>query len=443
MIHLAGPLVLANLGWMSMGIVDTIMVGRVSPVAIGAVSLGSILFTTVALFGGGLLLGLDAMIPQAFGAGKLEDCHRSLLNSVYFGLPLAAFLMALTWLFVPFLRGFGIHPEVLRQAIPYIRALTWSTLPLLLFFAFRGYLQGMNRVRPIMFALLTANLVNAAGSWILIYGHLGAPAMGAVGSGWATCISRVYMALVLLGSIIYYDRRHGSGLVGIPLMPDFARIERLVSLGLPAALQITLELAVFAAATTLIGKLEPVSLAGHQIAMNAVTFTYMVPLGVGSAAAVRVGQALGRGDSKAAGRSGWTALLLGAGFMSCAALAFLLVPQDIARIFTPDAAVVKAGASLLVVAAFFQLFDGLQVVATGALRGAGDTRTPMICHLLGYWFLGLPLGYFLCFRRGWGAAGLWIGLCVALILIGLVLLLVWRRRVEAMTNSRICSSSLS
>lgn len=437
MLKLAWPLVLANLGWMSMGIVDTMMVGRVSPEAIGAVSLGSILFITVAFFGSGLLLGLDTMVPQAFGAGNVEDCHRSLLSGVYVSLPLAAILMGLVWLCVPFLRSFGIHPAVLSQAIPYLKAVLWSTPPLLFYFAFRGYLQGMNLVKPVMFALVTANLVNAGGNWVLIYGHLGAPAMGAEGAGWATCMARIYMAAVLLGFLLYYDRRHQTGLLRTPLQPDLARIRRLVSAGFPAALQITLEIAVFAAVTALIARLNPVLLAAHQIAMNAVSVTYMVPLGIGSAAAVRVGQALGRGDLRAAGRSGWTALVLGAGFMSGAALAFLLVPGYIIRIYTPDAAVIRAGVSLLLVAGFFQLFDGVQAVATGALRGAGDTRTPMISHLLAYWLLGLPLGYFLCFGRGWGAAGLWIGLCIALILIGLVLLLVWHRKVQALARSPI------
>jgi MATE family multidrug resistance protein len=442
MLRLASPLVLANLGWMSMGIVDTMMVGRVSPEAIGAVSLGSILFSTVALFGGGILLGLDTLIPQAFGAGKVDDCHRTLLNSVYFSVPVAAALMGIVWLCVPFLRSFGINPAVLREAIPYLKALMWGMLPLLLYFAFRGYLQGMNLAKPVMFALITANLVNIAGNWVLIFGHLGAPAMGAVGSGWSTCISRMYMALALLVYILYYDRRHGTGLERTSLKPELARIRRLVGLGFPAAMQLTLEVGVFAAATALVAKLDPLSLAAHQIALNAASFTFMVPLGIGSAAAVRVGQALGRLDAHGASRSGWTALVLGAAFMSCAALVFLFLPKYIVRIFTPDPAVMNTGISLLRVAAFFQLFDGLQTVATGALRGAGDTRTPMICHLLAYWVLGLPLGYFLCFRWSWGASGLWIGLCVALIVIGLVLSIVWRRQVHLLSRTGVPAEAL-
>jgi MATE family multidrug resistance protein len=169
--------------------------------------------------------------------------------------------------------------------------------------------------------------------------------------------------------------------------------------------------------------------------MNTVSFTFMVPLGIGSAAAVRVGQALGRKDPEAAGHSGWAALALGAGFMSAAALTLLLAPGVIARIYTPDPAIIKSGASLLFVGAFFQLFDGLQTVATGALRGTGDTRTPMICHVVMYWGIGLPVGYFLCFREGWGAQGLWVGLCLSLILIGIALLWVWRRRVKSIVRA--------
>jgi MATE family multidrug resistance protein len=197
MLGLAAPLALAELGWMGMGIVDTIMVGRVhdSAVDIGAVSLGSVLFYAVAISGSGLLLGLDTLVSHSYGAGDVEDCHHSLVHGIYISLVLTPLLMGLIWLCIPLLRSSGIQPDVLLEAIPYLKAITWSTLPLLLYFAFRRYLQGMNLVRPVTFALVSANLVNLVGNWMLVYGHLGAPAMGVVGSGWATCISRIYMAL--------------------------------------------------------------------------------------------------------------------------------------------------------------------------------------------------------------------------------------------------------
>jgi MATE family multidrug resistance protein len=290
----------------------------------------------------------------------------------------------------------------------------------------------MNRTTPIMFALVTANLVNVAGNWILVYGHFGARAMGAEGSGWATCISRIYMVVILVAYITYDAVANGSGLLQVPLAPDLAGIRALIRLGFPAAMQLSLEVGVFAVATALIGTLDTLSLAAHQIALNVASVTYMVPLGISSAAAVRVGQALGRGDMKAAGRAGWTAMGLGAAFMTSAGVALIAFPEYVARAFTTDRAVIRTAVALLAVAAAFQLFDGVQSVATGALRGAGDTRTPMICHLLGYWLVGLPLGYVLCFAMGWGAVGLWTGLCLALVLIGLVLLIAWSRKVHAM-----------
>jgi len=434
MLKLAAPLVLAELGWMGMGVVDTMMVGRVSAEAIGAVSLGSVLFYAVAIFGSGLMLGLDTLVSQAYGAGKLMDCHRALVSAVYFSLPLAPGLMMLVWCWVPLLGRFGIHPAVLREAVPYLKAIMWSTFPLLLYFALRRYLQGMNRATPVMFALVTANLVNLAGNWILVYGHFGARAMGAEGSGWATCISRVYMVGVLVICMFYDAAAHRTGLLHVSLMPDFAGIRALIVLGVPAALQLTLEVGVWAAATALIGTLDPRSLAAHQIAINTASFTYMVPLGISSAAAVRVGQALGRGDSAAAARAGWTAMALGAAFMTMVGVVLLAAPQYVARAFSTNRAVIRTAVGLLAVAAAFQLFDGIQTVATGALRGAGDTRTPMFCHLLAYWLIGLPLGYVLCFNAGWRAMGLWTGLCVALILIGSVLLFVWIRKVQMMSH---------
>ena len=354
------------------------------------------------------------------------------LAGVWLTLPIALALMAFTGAWEPLLRWIDVNPAVVRDAVPYLKAITWSAWPLLLYAAFRRYLQAINLVEPVMFALVTANVVNVAVNWVLIFGHLGAPAMGVVGAGWATTLSRVYMAAALLAAIVRHEHRRPTGLWRIPLAPDLARLRRLTALGLPAALQLLAEVGVFATATALAGRLDAPSLASHMIAMHAASFTFMVPLGISAAAAVRVGQALGRRDLRAASLAGWTALLLGGGFMAIAGVVFLLFPRAVARLFSADAAVISRGATLLVVAAFFQLFDGLQVVATGTLRGAADTRTPMICHLVAYWFVGLPLGWFLCFHRGWGATGIWVGLCVAVILIGVALSAAWRSHVQSL-----------
>ncbi len=428
MLRLALPVVAAELGWAAMGFVDTIMVGRISPVAIGAVSVGGTLFATIALFAAGLMLGLDTLVSQAFGAGNIRGCHRALLNALYLYLPLPPVIMLLVLWAGPGLAAFGVNADVAREANQYLRAVAWGTLPLLFYFAFRRYLQGMNLVKPVTFALISANAIHIVANWALIYGHWGSPALGAAGAGWATCFSRTYMAACLIAFAVWHERRHRTGWHSISLRPDFAVMRRLLRLGLPAGCQISLEVGVFAAATALAGRLLPVELAAHQIALNCATLTYMVPLGIGSAAAVRVGQAIGRRDAEGARIAGWTAILLGASFMAMTGLLFYLFPRTILRAFTTDQNVIGPGIALLFIAAIFQLFDGVQTVSTGALRGLGDTLTPMLSNLTGYWLIGLPLGYWLCFSKGQNALGLWIGLCFALILIGGTLLTVWARK---------------
>jgi len=432
MLRLAAPLALTELGWLTMGFVDTVMVGRLpdSATAIGAVSLGTTLFYTIGLFGSGIMLGLDTLVAQAYGAGKLEECHRTLWNALYLGMLLSPPIMGLVLACLPFFSHFGLAPTLVARTVPFMKALTWSTLPLVLYFVLRRYLQAMGIVKPVVFALVSANVINVLGNWGLVYGHMGLPTLGVAGSGWSTCLSRTYMMIFLAAAALWYDHKRGSGLLRTSRSLELWRIRELLRLGLPAASQLFLEIGAFSFATFLIGRLGAVPLAGHQIALNVASFTYMVPLGIGSAAAVRVGQAVGARDVPAAARAGWTALLFGACFMSCCGLVLLTFSRQIARVYTPEADVVTAGAVLLVVAAVFQLFDGLQVVATGALRGAGNTRTPMLANLVGYWILGLPLGALLCFQWRLGALGMWSGLCLALIIIGSVLLMVWKRQIR-------------
>jgi MATE family multidrug resistance protein len=431
-LRLALPLVLAEIGWMSMAIVDTMMVGRLpnSAVAIGAVSISSNVFHVLAFFAEGLLIGLDTLVSQAFGAGRREDCHRSLLNGVYLTVVLTPLLMAPALLFKPFLQRIHVEAAITEQAVPYMYALTAGMLPLLLYFAVRRALQAMDMVRPVAFALVTANVVNLIANYVLIYGKLGFRAMGVEGSGWSTALARLYMVLVLIAYLFWYDRKHRTELLKTPVEIDLKRIRHLLALGFPAAVQITMEVGVFALVAALIARLGSIALASHQIALNTVAFTFMVPLGISSAAAVRVGQAVGRKDPRGAAVAGNTAILLGGGFMFCMSIALLVFPRYIALMYTTDEVVIESTIALLAVGAAFQLFDGIQTVATGALRGTGDTRTPMLCHFSGYWLIGLPLGIYLCFGRGWGVIGLWTGLSLALILIGILLLYFWRRKVR-------------
>jgi MATE family multidrug resistance protein len=424
MLALAWPVVLAELAWMGMDLVDTIMVGNLGPAALGAVGLGGILYFVVGVFAIGLLLGLDTLVSQSFGAGDREEGYKSLVQGVYLALLTSPPMMVVLWAMIPWLSSWGIHPDIARLTGPFLALETWSLFPLLLYCALRRYLQAVNVVRPILWAMISANLLNWLGNCILINGHLGLPALGVRGSAGSTLIARIYMALYLVVIVL----RHEPGLLRTSLAPDWARLRRLFALGLPVAVQITLEVGVFAIAAGLAGAIGPAALAAHQVTLKMCSVTFMVPLGISSAAAVRVGQAVGRGDPRSAAVSGWTALMIGSAFMSVAALTFLLVPRTILGGFTTDAGVIRTGVGLLVLAAAFQLFDGLQVVASGNLRGLGDTRTPMLCNTLAHWALGLPLAYGLGVLLGLGVFGIWVGLCVGLIAAGLILLAVWAAR---------------
>jgi len=447
MIALAIPVVMAELGWMTMGIVDTLMVGRIGPEAIGAVGIGSSLFMAICIFAMGLLLGLDTLVAHAFGAGRLDECHRWLAYGVALSLLLSVPITIVILVLSSALSGWGLDPTVLRLTQPYLDVLAWSIPPLLLYASFRRYLQGMGVVRPVMMALVFANVLNAAVNWILIFGHLGAPALGVRGSAWATVVARIVMAAVLLVVIVYRERtlvrsrliarraQSRQSFLSVLSHLDMAPMRRLVALGLPAASQVTLEVGVFAAATALAGRLAPAALAAHQIAINLASLTFMVPLGIASAGAIRVGHAVGRRDRRGAARSGWTAILLGLSFMSCAATVFLVFPRALIGAFTTDRDVLTTGVSLLFVAALFQLFDGVQAVSTGTLRGLGDTRSPMLWNLAGHWLIGLPLGYTLCFILGLGVIGLWWGLSTGLIICGIALVIVWSRRVSTLQVS--------
>jgi MATE family multidrug resistance protein len=424
LLALAIPVALSEIGWMTMTVVDVVMVGWLGPAAIGAVGLGNAIYYAPSIFGIGLLLGLDTLVSRSWGAKDFDDCHRSLAQAMYIALAFTPVLMLFIVFARPLFTGRGVDPVVSLLANRYVGLLNWGTLPLLVYGGFRRYLQGVGRVRPVTFALISANLVNLAGNWIFIYGKLGMPALGVRGSAYSTVVSRIYMAGVLVFFAWQHERRRGHQLFEHWPGPDRARIRSLLSLGIPAAFQVILEVAAFGAATIMAAHLNAVALATHEIALSCAAYTYMVPLGISAAGAVAVGHAIGAGNIPRARRAGWMALALGVAFMLAAAMLFLFLPRPIIEIYSRDLQVISLGAHILMIVAAFQIFDGAQTVATGVLRGLGETRFPMLTNFTGYWLIGLPLGAWLCFRAHWGLSGLWTGLTLALILIAS--LLVWR-----------------
>ena len=420
MLRLAVPVAAVQLGIMAMGVVDTIMVGHLSPAALAAVALGNLYFFIAGIFGQGTLMALDPVIAQAVGARDEEAISRALQRGLVLALALTiltcATFVPVEWVF-RFLRQ---PPEVIPDAASYVRIAIPGVFPFYAFIVFRQSLQAMHRVAPVLWTVLLANLLNAGLNWVFIYGNLGSPALGVAGSSIATSVSRWAMALAVLSISGRQVWHHLT-----PWRPETLAIEplrRMLRLGLPIGVQYLLEYGAFAAAALLMGVLGTTQMAAHQIAINLASFTFMVPLGVSTATAVLVGHAIGAGNEEQARRSAVAGIFIGASFMCASALVCHFFPPVLARMYTGNADVIVLAAMLIPIAGVFQVFDGIQAVAAGVLRGIGDTHAPAIINVVGFWLIGLPVSWVLAFRLGGGAVGLWWGIVVGLAAVALILL---------------------
>jgi MATE family multidrug resistance protein len=318
----------------------------------------------------------------------------------------------------------GQPPAVAELAATFTRISLAGIAPFYLFTALRQSLQAMKRMRTIVVAMVLANVINVGLNYIWIFGKLGFPAAGVAGSAWATAVSRWLMVVFLV--VLSWRLLRPQLLPIRPQIWDWAPLRRMLAIGAPIGAQMQLEYGVFAVVGIMMGWLGTNELAGHQIALNIASLTFMVPMGVSGAAAVLVGHAVGRGDAAEARRAAAAALVCGVGFMAVSAMVMLALPQFLAALYTSDTAVAALAASLIPIAGVFQVFDGTQVVAIGILRGVADTRTPMLVNVLGYWLVGLPISAALGLWLGGGPRGLWWGLTAGLMLVGCVLL--WRVR---------------
>jgi MATE family multidrug resistance protein len=426
-----------------MGVVDTMMVGHMQHpvIAIAASGPGEVTYNTLAFAMAGVLLGLDAFLSQSHGAGRWDEANRWLWHGLVLAAALTILLVGLVGVAPMVLTRLPVNRDVMAGAIAVMRALNWGSPSLLLFFVLRRYLQAFNHVRQIAVALISANVLNVALDWLLIFGHSwgrwSVPAMGVYGSGLATSIARLYMVGFIVAVLLKLDKKHGYGVRAMPRGFEHERLMRLMSMGGPVGVQIFAEIAIFATVTYLCGVMGPLPLAAHEIALTCASFTFMVPLGISSAASVRVGQALGRGDAAEARAAGWASIALAAAVMLCFAAIMWTCAAAIAGVFTRDAVVIAAAVPLLWVAACFQLFDGLQISATGALRGAGSTRPSLVSQLLGYWVVGLPVGWWFAFARHMGAKGMWVGLCCGLVVAAVLLVSVWWRTAGELSSRRL------
>jgi MATE family multidrug resistance protein len=432
---LSWPLIVANLAQTLMSMTDVVMLGRLSPSALAAGALGFNLFLPMLLFGLGVTSAVAPIAASLFGGdpNDIESVRRAAHQSFISALLLCVPMWAVLWNARAILVAFGEDPALATLAQSYLHGLQWALAPGLLFLAVRSVYSALNRTSVTLVAAVLAVLVNAVGNWGLIFGHFGLPAWGVFGSGAATSISNVFMLIVIVGYGLLERNVARYRLFAWPLTFDWPRMRALWRLGLPIGAAITFEITIFSATVLLMGLIGTAALAAHAIVFQLASLAFMVPLGVSQAATVRVGHSYGARDRRGVSRAGWIALGAVLCLMVGTATIMLAFPRLLISGFidgsdAANAAIVAQALIFLRIAALFQIFDGVQAVASGMLRGVHDARAPMWIALFGYWGVGLPLGAALAFGTPLRGTGLWIGLASGLALVSALLVLRWRRK---------------
>ena len=435
---LSWPLVIANLAQSAMTTTDLIVLGRLSPKALAAGALGYNLFLPVLLLGIGLIGAVAPIAASLRGAnsGDIEDVQRAAHQAFLSALVLAAPIWVFLWNAQSVLIAFGQPPDLAALAASYLHGLQWALAPAFLFFAARSIFAALNRTGPTLLACVLAVGVNALANYLLVFGKLGLPALGVFGSGVATCISQVFMLAILVVYAFIDPHLARYRLFASRWRLDWPKFKQLWRLGGPIGVSITIEIMVFSGAVFFMGIIGAASLEGHAIVFQIASLAFMVPLGVSQAATVRVGHAYGARDAAGVSRSGWTALVVGLGFMVFSAATMLLFPRFLLSGFVDvdapaNAEIVERAEAFLRIAALFQIFDGAQAVAAGMLRGVHDARAPMFIAFFGYWVIGLPVGLGLAFLTPLAGTGLWIGLACGLACVSAMLIWRWRSKEQA------------
>lgn len=402
-----------------MGLTDVIMVGRLGEEALAGVALGNAVFFFLSVAGMGVMMAVGPMVSQAHGAGRSEPIGRSVRQGFWLGLMLTIPCVVLLWSMAPILRAAGQPEETVVGAMSYLHAMKWGFLPFLWLMVLRGFVEGISRPWPVTIITLIGVGVNVTANSVLMYGKLGFPALGIAGTGWASTIVFWFLVLALIAYVRIVPTLRAYDVFGTIGRPDPHYFRELFRIGWPIGVGLGIESGLFTFTALLMGRIGSTALAAHQVALQCAAFTFMVPLGVGIAASVRVGQAVGRGDRRGVRMAGATGVALASGFMVLSALCFWLFPHTIIGLFLDvsaarNEAVVSLAVALLGIAAVFQVFDGIQVSAAGSLRGLKDTRRPMLIGFISYWLVGLTTGYMLGFEMDMGASGLWWGLVLGL-----------------------------
>lgn len=431
MMALAWPLILANLTQQAIQATDVLLMGRLGSAQLAAATLALNLTFTFNVLMLGLLIASSPMMATALG--QRSNAVRDVRRTFRAGLWLLVFTLPPYWLVLwhvgSLMEAFGETETLARQGQTFLRAYMWCTAPWLLFQLLRNFVSALERPRAILWLSIGGIGLNALLSWSLIFGHFGLPALGLVGGGLGSTLTW----LTLSGALVILVRRDRQfrrfHLFGHWWRFDRQRTLAMIRLGGPIGLTMALEMGVFALAAYFMGWIGAPAVAAHAVALQIAALTFMVPLGLGQAATVRVGLALGRRDEAAIARSGWTAWVIGVGFMGSMALVMWVMPRNLVTLFLADvpanAVVIALAVSFLRVAAAFQLVDGAQVIGAGMLRGLHDTRWPLIFALVGYWVVGLGIAVWLAFARDWKGVGIWVGLASGLAAVAVLMLARW------------------
>jgi len=418
---LAYPVMLSQLGQVMVGVADNIMVGRLGAVPLAAASLANSIFFVILMFGIGISMAVTPMVAAADGEGKTGKIGRLLNHGFVINTVASIFLFLLILAISPGLKLINQPQEVVVLAIPYLLIITFSLLPFMFFQTYKQFIEGLSQTKQAMFITVVFNLLNIGLNWLLIYGNWGFPTLGLNGAGWATLISRILMAWALY-LYVSKSKRYKKYIRGIHFKQlRLSIIKKMLGIGIPTGMQFIFEVGAFSTAAIMMGWIGVNALAAHQIAINLASISYMMASGLSAAAMVRIGNQLGKRNISKLREVGFSIFGMVAVFMSVFAIIFLLLKNYLPLLYIDDRQVVEMAASLLIIAGIFQIFDGLQVVALGTLRGLSDVKIPTLVTLLAYWVVGLPLGYYLAFTLHWNELGIWIGLLIGLTITAIML----------------------
>jgi len=412
--NLAYPVIIGQLGFIMMGVVDSIMVGELGAVPLAGASLGNSMFILIFIIGLGVSMSVTPLIAILVGAKRFQECGIYFRQSLIVNIVLGLILMSVVFFTSNLFEYLNQPLAVAEQASSYTKIIALSIMPAMLFHTYKQFIEGFSIMKPAMIIAIVANIINAFANWVFIYGNIGMPALGLNGAGWATFFSRVFMAFVIMLYVMnkeyfkQFDVNFHFKKINFPV------IKKILSIGLPSGFQYFFEVGAFSFAVIMIGWLGTNQLAAHQIAINLASITFMVVLGISAAGGIRVGNEVGKKDVFEVRKAGFTAVIMGASIMFTFGIIFIVLNEFLPTLYIDNEDVIRIASSLIVIAALFQISDGIQGVGIGVLRGLTDVKIPTLITFIAYWVLALPIGYLFGFVFHFGVDGVWVGLLLGL-----------------------------